>query len=417
MIPDQALEATSLRRLLAYVGASLIAGGATVTDAENEVRRLGTHLGHPDVQVSAHPTALTLSLASGESSTVERISSGLRLDQSLAVGEVRRDLMADRITIAQAVLALGDARRIPHRYGRAGFYGGLVLVSMGICLIMQPALVNVLLAGLCSLVVSALMRGSARHALLGALLPTVAAFVVSLVVLGSTRMGIIDGPLRTLICPIAVLLPGALLSTGIAELATGSMVSGTARFFQGIVQLLLFCLGVIAAGLAVHVPTSTLTNTRLDGLGWWAYVVGLAFIALGITLSESVPWSLFGWTSLVLVATFLTQTMGQYYGHSLPVGAFFGAVVASFLSTLVEATRANVPRLITFLPSFWLLVPGTLGLMGITTVGLGTGQAAAVYDVLGLVTSIALGLLVGSALALPYKRIARRMHHLGVLRR
>ncbi|GAB2470645.1 hypothetical protein GCM10027030_01650 [Luteococcus sediminum] len=61
MIPDQALEATSMRRLLAYVGASLIAGGATVTDAENEVRRLGTHLGHPDVQVSAHPTALTLS--------------------------------------------------------------------------------------------------------------------------------------------------------------------------------------------------------------------------------------------------------------------------------------------------------------------------------------------------------------------
>ncbi|WP_420174990.1 threonine/serine ThrE exporter family protein [Luteococcus sp. OSA5] len=398
------------RRLLTYVGAGLVAGGATVTDAENEVRRLGSHLGHRNVQVSATPTAITLALDSGEPATVERVEGGMRLDQSLHVGEVRRDLLAGRIDIAQAVAGLGAARGLRHLYGRPGFYGGLVLVSMGICLIMQPSPLNVLLAGLCSLMVSFLMRASSRHALLAALLPSVAALVVSLVMLSAHRAGIIDGPLRTLICPIAVLLPGALLSTGIAELATGAIVSGTARFFHGIVQLLLFALGVVSASLLLGIPTSELTNTRLQDLGWWTFPLGLSLIAVGITLSESVPWRLFGWTSLVLVCTFVTQMSGQTYGGSMPVGAFCGAVVASFLSTAIESTRSNVPRLVTFLPSFWLLVPGTLGLMGVTTVGLGTGQADAVYGVISFVAAIALGLLVGSALALPLRRIARRFH-------
>ncbi|MGO4957757.1 threonine/serine ThrE exporter family protein [Luteococcus sp. Sow4_B9] len=405
------------RRLLTYVGAGLVAGGATVTDAETEVRRLGAHLGHQHIQVSATPTAVTLALASGEPATIERVEGGMRLDQSLRVGEVRRDLLAGRLDVDQGVAAMAAARRIPHAYGAWGFYLGLVMVSMGICLIMQPSAINVLLAGFCSLLVSFLMRASTRHALLAALLPSVAALVVSLVVMGADQLGLVEGPLRTLICPIAVLLPGALLSTGIAELATGAIVSGTARFFNGLVQLLLFALGVVAASLLLGLPTSELTNTRLHDLGIWSFPAGLALIALGITLSESVPWRLFGWTTLVLVCTFITQMTGQTYGGSMPVGAFCGAVVASFLSTAIESTRANVPRLVTFLPSFWLLVPGTLGLMGVTTVGLGTGQADAVYGVITFVTAIALGLLVGSALALPLKRIARRMHHLTRLRR
>lgn len=50
------------------------------------------------------------------------------------------------------------------------------------------------------------------------------------------------------------------------------------------------------------------------------------------------------------------------------------------------------------------------GADGVTTVGMGTGQAEAITRVLTLVTAIALGLLVGSAIALPLPRMARRLH-------
>lgn len=415
--PDSPTPAADVetRRLLAYVAASLVAGGATVTDAELEVRRLGAHLGHRDVQVSATPTTVQLSLASGEASCLQRVGGTLRLDQSLVVGQVRRDLLAGRIPVTEAVERLRAARGKHPTYGTGGFLGGLVLVSMGICLIMQPSPANVLVAGACSMLVSLLMIASRRHALLAALLPSVAAMVASLVVLLALRAGLLDGALRTLICPIAVLLPGATLSTGVAELAQGELVSGTSRVANGVTQLLLFTLGVIGAGLLLGIAPAELGNSRVQALGAWSLPLGLACIAVGITLSEAVPWRTAAWTSLVLVGTFLAQLGGQALGHSLPVGAFCGAVVASFLSGAVEATRPNVPRLVTFLPSFWLLVPGTLGLMGITTVGLGTGQAEAVVAVVTLVTSIALGLLVGSALTLPLRRVARRVH--GVVHR
>lgn len=401
---------TTTRRLLAYVAASLVAGGATVTEAEREVRRVGGHLGLADVQVSATPTTIWLALRSGEPATVERIEGSLRLDQTLAVSAVRRDLMADRLDIATAVQRLVAARGMPPAYGRPGLYVGNSVVAMGICLIMQPVLANVLLVGLSSLLVSWLILRSGRHALLGSLLPSAAALIVALLVLEATRLGLVHGPLRTLICPIAVLLPGALLSTGIAELATGAVISGSARVFHGVVQLLLFTLGVVAACLVLGVPTASLTNTRVTGLGPLAPLVGLGCISLGITLAESVPWRLYGWSTLVLVATFATQWAGQSWGHSLPVGSFLGAVTASFLAPALEARFPSATRLVTFLPSFWLLVPGTLGLMGITTLGTGTGQADAVYGVVTLVTAIALGMLVGSALALPVQRLSRRRH-------
>lgn len=405
------------RRVLVALAAAMVSGGSTVTDVEAEVRRIGAALGHPAVQVSATPTSITLSLAHGEPATVEVVGPPLRLDQSLTVGELRRDLLAGRHQILDTLAALATVRTQQHRYHRIGIYGGNLLVAVGICLIMQPALVNVAFAGACSLLVSFLVRSSGRHALLAALLPTAAAFTTTLAVLAGVQHGMLHGALRTLICPLAVLLPGALLSTGIAELARGAMISGTARFFHGIVQLLLFALGVVAAERLLGLPPGILTNLRVDQLGLVAAPLGLACIALGIMLSEAVPWRVFGWTTLVLVATFTTQMLGQRYGGSPAIGAFLGAAVANFSSTALEMTRRNVPRLITFLPSFWLLVPGTLGLMGITTIGLGTGRADAVISVLGLITSIALGLLVGSAFTLPLRRLARGIHHVHLMPR
>ncbi|GAA1393197.1 threonine/serine ThrE exporter family protein [Luteococcus peritonei] len=408
--PSDSLD-TATRRVLATIGAEMVSAGMTVTDVEFELQRLSARLGHPWLQVSATPTHITLALAPGEPATMQRMGGPLRLDQSLVVRQVRHDLLGGRIAVPEALEQIRRVRQLPLRYGRWGVYLGNMVVAAGICLIMQPGVANVLLAALCSLVVSFLIRSSGRHALLAALLPSLAALSVSLVVLGAWHAGMLQGPLRTLICPIAVLLPGALLSTGIAELATGSMISGTSRFLYGIVQLLLFALGVVAAAMLLKVPTAALTNTRVDELGVLAAPAGLALIAVGIMLSEGVPLRIFGWTAAVLVATFAAQQYGQAQTDSLPLGAFLGATTASFLSTAVESTRRNVPRLVLFLPSFWLLVPGTLGLMGITTVGAGTGTAEAVTGVLTLITSIALGLLVGSALALPLNRLTRRLQH------
>jgi uncharacterized membrane protein YjjB (DUF3815 family) len=110
----------------------------------------------------------------------------------------------------------------------------------------------------------------------------------------------------------------------------------------------------------------------------------------------------------VLVAAFVAQTLGQRYSGPV-LGSFLGALAASTGSYLVEAVKPNLPRLVVFLPSFWLLVPGSLGLVSTTQLAVDPGTAAStVIGVFSVVSAIALGLLVGAAVAQAVRRALHR---------
>lgn len=400
--PDQ------VRRLLLALGAAMVAGGMPVFDAEDEVKRVGWALGHPDVQVSASPTSLWVALSTGEPAAMQAAGSFLRLDQSKVVNDIRRGLLAGRLDVAGATEALGRVRSLRPHFGPWAAYVGNAIVAAGITMIMQPGIPNILLVATLSLLVTGLARFSGRHALLATLLPTTAAFAVSVVVLQAAALGLVEGPLRTIICPLAVLLPGATLVTGMAELAGGMMISGASRLTYGFVLLLLFTLGVVGAALVLGTPAQSLGNIRVSDLGLWAAPLGLAIIAFGMILSESLPLSLFPYAFTILAVTFATQTAGQAWAHIPAVGTFFGAMVASFGASAIEAIRPDISRLVIFLPSFWLLVPGTLGVIGITQIGTNQAGSSDVIGVVAIIITIALGLLIGTAMARPLLRIARR---------
>ncbi|HVH23237.1 MAG TPA: threonine/serine exporter family protein, partial [Pseudonocardia sp.] len=206
-----------------------------------------------------------------------------------------------------------------------------------------------------------------------------------------------------------VLLPGALLVTGLSELAAGAMVAGSSRLLYGTVQLLLFALGIAAAAALLHTPTELLGNVRVAGLGWWAAPLGLIVIGLGIALMESVPVRLAPWVLAVLVVTFLAQLAGQHLG-SPALGSFLGAIAASLGASTAELLRRELPRLVVFLPSFWLLVPGSLGLIGVSEFAIAGDQGPTVgLNVLAVILAIATGLLVGSVVSRTVRVLDRRL--------
>ena len=53
------------------------------------------------------------------------------------------------------------------------------------------------------------------------------------------------------------------------------------RVGYGIVQLLLFALGILAAAALLRVPPEALSNIRVDDLGWWAAPLGLVLVSVG----------------------------------------------------------------------------------------------------------------------------------------
>jgi len=402
-------EEESVRALLARLGAAMVATGQPVSDVEDELARVSAALGHPDVQIAASPTGVMLNLASGAPSTFESVSGGLRLDQAAEVRGICHRLLLSKLTVSQATDELIDLGSRPPRYPQWLANLGWIAIAVGIALILQPGGPNVAFAAVGGVVVVTLFRLGQRYSLIAMLLPTLAAFLLACGVFAAANAGMLDGPLRTLLPPLAVLLPGALIVTAMSELVAGDMVAGTSRLTFGLVQLLLFTLGIVAASHVVAVPAIELTNVRVDTLGWWAAPLGLILISVGIGVLESPPVRLLPWITVVLVFAFAAQSFGQHVGGAV-LGSFLGAVAASSGSSLVEAVVPNLPRLVVFLPAFWLLVPGSLGLLSATALianpGGGGANAAGVASV---VCAIAAGLLVGAAVSRSFGGAVRRL--------
>ncbi len=395
------------RRVLTYLAVAMVATGQPVHEIDEDLSAAGRALGYPDVQVAAGPTSVTLALAGGAAATVETVRGPLRLDQAAEVRLIRQQLMTRAIDRPTALDRLTTLRGRPERY--PAWLSGLawVIASVGICLILQPGAANVALTAVGSAIALGLARLSGRFRALATLLPSVAAFLAGCLVFAAAGAGLVDGALRTLLPPLAILLPGALLVTGLSEIAAGAMITGVARVGYGTVQLLLFALGILAAAALLRTPAAALTNVRVDDLGWWALPLGVLCLSVGLCLMESVRLALIPWVMVVLVAAVGCQILGQLlWGASL--GGFLGATAASLGASVVELIRPQLPRLVVFLPAFWMLVPGSLGLLSVTELVIhpdGTGGGG--FVVIQLALSIALGLLVGSVLARSLRRVVR----------
>jgi uncharacterized membrane protein YjjP (DUF1212 family)/uncharacterized membrane protein YjjB (DUF3815 family) len=399
----------SCRRLLAFLGAAMVATGQPVDEIEDELREVGRHLGAPDVKVAAGPTAVHVGLASGVPATLQSVDGPLRLDQAADVRLIRHLLVTGQVDVERAVDRLVGLRGKPPRYPPWLADVGFVTVAVGICLILQPGLANLGAAVVGGAIVVGLSRLARWYPSLLALLPTVAGFVVSALVFAAADAGLLDGALRTVLPPLAVLLPGALMVTGLSELAAGAMVAGSSRLLYGTVQLLLFALGIAAAAALLRTPAQLLGNVRVAELGWWAAPLGLIVIGVGIALMESVPVRLMPWVLAVLVVTFLAQLAGQRLGAPA-LGSFLGAVAATLGASTAELIHRRLPRLVVFLPSFWLLVPGSLGLIGVSEVAIVSGQGPTVgFEVLAVILAIAMGLLVGSVVSRTLRVLVGRL--------
>ncbi|MGO0577005.1 threonine/serine exporter family protein [Ornithinimicrobium panacihumi] len=408
--PDRAARDDRDRQLLAWLGAGLLAGGMPTHEVEDDLREVAWTLGHPRPQLACSPTGVMLSLRSGQPATFEQVEGGVRLDQLSDVLALQASLRAGRISPEDGLARLGRLRATPHRYRLPGIVGGGILTGIGIGLILAPSLPSLLFTLAVAPLTPLFVLLGIRSRTLRTITPFLAAFTIAVAAFLAADSGWLSAPLWSLVAPIAVLLPGALIVTGLTELAAGAMVAGSSRLAFGLTQLLLFVMGAGAALAVAGGGDALLETTRPVGLGWWAPLVGVAIISTAIALMESVPVRQAPWLLVTVLATFAAQTATYTVTEGRWAGAFVGAVVAALVATLVEYLRPELPRMIAFLPSFWLLVPGSLGLISLTQLELGPGAAAlAIADVVVVVTAIALGVLVGSALAAPLRHIARQL--------
>jgi uncharacterized membrane protein YjjB (DUF3815 family) len=216
------------------------------------------------------------------------------------------------------------------------------------------------------------------------------------------RRGIPVDPLHALVPPLVTFLPGGILTLGMVELAYGDMVSGASRLIAGFVQLVLLAFGLaIGAVLVGYVPADLVYSagdyakvTWAPGAPW----AGVLVFGVGVYLHFSAPRNSLQWMILVLLMAFAAQRLAVgVFGSE--ISGFFGTLVATPLGYLIQLRFRGPPAAVTFLPSFWLLVPGALGLLSVTRML--SDRSAGVdglVTVMFVITSIALGTLVGASL-------------------
>jgi uncharacterized membrane protein YjjB (DUF3815 family) len=187
----------------------------------------------------------------------------------------------------------------------------------------------------------------------------------------------------------------------VVEVSAAALVTGSSRLVAGILQLLLLAFGIIGAAQLVGLPPPVAAaGEPPHALSAWAPWFGALVMGLGTYLVQSGPRRTLGWLCLVLYAGWI----GQYLGNLVLGGylsGFCGAVVLTVVAYLVERAPSGPPALVSFLPGFWLLVPGALSLIGMTEY-LSRDEVRGAEDLLGATASmvaVALGVLCGHPLS------------------
>lgn len=405
-------ELAELQQFLVYLGSALTAAGEAVNEIEDHLRRVAIAYGTPDARITVLPTFVVLSLEPTRPATLEptkQLRGVLRLDQTAALFELLRRAERAEVAPAQGAAQISEIVTMAPRFGPVVTILGHVVLTVGICLVLRPTWSDLGLAALFGALVGAMKLIGARWVSVQMIMPVSAAFIVASITFLLADQGWADADVRAMIAPLVTFLPGAALTMAVVEISAADMVAGASRLVTGSLQLALLAFGIVGAEQLVGLPSVLDDPENL--LGEWAPWLGVLVVGVGTFVYYSAPRRSFPWLLVVLYAAWIGQYLGsQAFGGY--VGGFIGALVMTPVAYLVERVPSGPPALVSFLPAFWLLVPGALSLIGLTEFA-STNAIKGIEDFLGAVGSIlaiALGVLCGYPL---YRSLARSYERLG----
>ncbi len=396
-----------LMEFLTDLGKALTASGISVVDITSILEKIAEAY-NTKVEILVFPTMILIKIGEHESAPLNAANQKpglLPLNQVSEIYELIYKAEAAEITLIEAKKCLRRILAEKHHFGPVEILIGYILFSMGIGMLLQPTLEQLVVSGVLGAIVGILLILSRNRSRFLLILPVIAAFIVSTLFLWGVKAGLFTGSVAMLLPALAYFLPGATLTTGMFELAYGEIISGASRVVYGTAILFLILFGVLIGIQITGIPPqSLLVANSVNGLGWWAPYVGVLVFAVGMYLFMSIRNKDMPWVILILYIAFFGQQIGNHF-----VGGFFGAFSGSLLmaisGTIIERRDHKTPSFVSILPAFWILVPGSLGFISLATF-VTQNYFAAVSDatlVAMTIVAISLGLLLGAVITEPLK--------------
>lgn len=345
---------------------------------------LGDGTRHRALMVRAHPGQVSLARLSDLSEIIEGLD-------------------ADRLTVSQAADRVEALLDMPANH--PGWLEALAfgLYSASVACFFRGNWLEIacaggigILVGLFGALMSKRESASRVFAPFGA---TLAAFTA--VLLGGSLAGI--SPFLVTLAGIIVLVPGLAFTVSIRELATGQLVSGSSRLAGALVTFLVLTFGVALGTYLGQAVIEPLEGPRAAAAPEWTKYVAMvtaavAFVGLFRARPRDVGW--------ILLAGVLAVEGGEA-GRALlgqQLGPFVGGFAVGLGGNLLSRLRGRPAATIQF-PGLILLVPGSIGLSGLTAMAqadvMSGVQTAFTATMIGV--ALITGMLV-SSLFVPPKR-------------
>ena len=392
---------------LTELGKALIAAGISVTAVQCILEDI-TEAYNVNAEIIVFPTVLLIKLGNEESAPLtaaNQLPGSLPLHQVSELYELIYQAEKAEISPYDGKKRVKEILSQKHRFGSVGIFIGYILFAIGLGMLLQPTPQQLIASGGAGAIVGLLLILGKNSPRLGLILPVVAALLVSIFIFWGIKAGLIVGSIAVLIPALAYFLPGATFTTGMFELASGNIISGSSRVIYGVAVLFLLLFGVLMGmqliGLSQEEIISTIPFNIFQG---WISFLGVLIFAIGMYFFMSIRDRDLPWILLVLYIAFFGQQFGNYFigGFS---GAFFGSLLMTISGTLIGRSPIRTPSFVSILPAFWILVPGSIGFISIASL-VGQNYFSAVNNLTAVVmtvVAISLGLLVGAAIVEPLK--------------
>jgi uncharacterized membrane protein YjjP (DUF1212 family) len=387
--------------------------GVSAARLEGAVKTTANRIG-VDCAIWSSPTGILLSLGDLNDNTAGQQTRVLRLDPAQpnladlsTLDDVAEQVIAGKLDIKEATNRFLELDHVAETRESAWIVFAFGLASAAIAGLLRTSWLDVAVAGALGTLIGAVETAARSRPHLAAASEAISAILATVLAAAFAHFVAPLSIQTVVIAALIVLMPGLTLTTAITELATGQLVTGTARFAGATVTLFKLTFGSVAGAQVVNAlgwSPGIAQGTNLPPLVEVVATLAAAFsfALLFRAARRDIPLVM----ASAVAGYVLTRLASTWFGPG-ESATFAGAV---FFSSLVMAAVANIygrvagrPGTLVRLPAIMLLVPGSVGFRGIAslverdyTLGMDTAVA-----VLSALVALMAGLLFGSVLVAP----------------
>lgn len=324
---------------------------------------------------------------------------GIELNRLAEVGKLIDQLEDGTVSLTEAYRRLDEIDTIAHPWGNVANAISYVSAGAAFPVLLGGGWWDVVLSGIFSLVVFFIVQLSGKYGPWAAVwLPFSTAFAAGvLTAIARYFLPEINGVL-IILSAVLILVPGYGISVGVLEIVTKHINSGLSNLVSGLIYLFKqffgAWFGVKLVSLLIAFPVAEKV-VFIDSKWLWLFMPLLLF---SLVIAFQTPKRDAFWAFAGMVVSYGAILLGTHYD-----GANFGnllGMIAAVIFANVWSLKTGRPPSIILLPSFVLLVSGSIGFRGLAAISMGDvmhgGNDFTQMFIVAL--TLAAGLLIGNTL-------------------